>query len=270
MKEVTQGSLIYGIRSPKYPGVPAYGIVISAACDLAQDKIDKVFYLIAIPVEEWLCSDKGFQLMTEALASSSKNNLLANLKKYDLSWDVIHTLSLNEFKVVVAECVSKKGDQEAALTQFEKYHRVRKGNISREEKKEVYRSDSKAVAGFLGDVLSGSNTHYIFLPQEAFSDPVIESKGLIVDLLELDYLPMDTVSKIAAGEMDCMTMTAPEIAANDKLFFLREDPGFAYPVVRISSPWREYVLQHFSNCFIRIGVDNPGKSEAKNIVENLF
>ena len=51
MKKVTQGTLIYGMRSSKYPGVMTYGIIISAACDLAQDKIDKVFYLTAIGIQ---------------------------------------------------------------------------------------------------------------------------------------------------------------------------------------------------------------------------
>ena len=270
MKKVTQGTLIYGMRSSKYPGVMTYGIIISAACDLAQDKIDKVYYLTAIPIKEWLCSDKGFQLVTATPASNYRDNLLKNLEKYKLSWDVVQTLSPYEFELVAAQCISKKGDRDAALVQFEKYYRIAKGNLTFEEKAEVYLSESKAAAGFLGDILSGSNTHYIFIPNQALSEPISEDQGLIVDLLELDYFPTELVKKIADSKIDCKTMSDSEIAVYDERFFLREDPGFAYPIDGITSPWREYVLQHFSNCFVRIGVDNPGKKEAKGIVDILF
>lgn len=270
MKDVTQGTLIYGMRSTKYPGVMTYGIIISAACDLAQDKIDKVFYLTAIPIKEWLCSDKGFQLVTAAPALNYKNNLLRSLEKYELSWDVVQTLSPHEFELVATKCISKKGDRDSALAQFEKYYRIAKGNLTFEEKAEVYLSESKAAASFLGDILSGSNTHYIFIPNQAISESLPEGQGLVVDLLELDYLPMELIKRIADGEIDCQIMSDTETAVYDETFFLKEDPGFAYPMHGITSPWREYVLQHFSNCFIRIGVDNPGKNEAKGIVEALF
>lgn len=270
MKDVTQGTLIYGMRSIKYPGVMTYGIIISAACDLAQDKIDKVFYLSAIPIKEWLCSDKGFELVTAAPALNYKNNLIKNLEKYELSWEVVQTLSPQEFELVATQYITKKGDRDSALTQFDKYYRIAKGNLTLEEKAEVYLSESKAAASFLGDILNGSNTHFIFIPNSAISEPMSEKQGLIVDLLELDYLPMELIKRIAAGEIDCQIMSEAETSVYDENFFLTEDPGFAYPMHGITSPWREYVLQHFSNCFIRIGVDNPGKNEAKGIVEALF
>lgn len=130
MKDVTQGTLIYGMRSIKYPGVMTYGIIISAACDLAQDKIDKVFYLSAIPIKEWLCSDKGFELVTAAPALNYKNNLIKNLEKYELSWEVVQTLSPQEFELVATQYITKKGDRDSTLTQFDKYYRITKGNLT--------------------------------------------------------------------------------------------------------------------------------------------
>lgn len=40
--EVTQGSIISNIRSQKYLKVSCFGIVISARCDIAQNKVDCV------------------------------------------------------------------------------------------------------------------------------------------------------------------------------------------------------------------------------------
>lgn len=38
--EVTQGSIISNIRSQKYLKVSCFGIVISARCDIAQNKVE--------------------------------------------------------------------------------------------------------------------------------------------------------------------------------------------------------------------------------------
>lgn len=40
-----QGTIIYGIRSDKYPAFPCYGIIITARCDIAQDTFVKDGYL---------------------------------------------------------------------------------------------------------------------------------------------------------------------------------------------------------------------------------
>ena len=270
MREVTQGTLIYGMRSAKYSGVMTYGIIISAACDLAQDKIEKAFYLSAIPLKEWLCSDEGFRLVTANPASSYKNNLLKGLESYDLSWEVIQTLTPDEFEVVAHKYICEKNIRNAVINNFKKYYRIAKDNLTVEEKAEVYRSENKAVSSYLGDIFNGSNTHFVFVPSSAITEQIADGNGLLIDLLELDYMPIELVQRIAKGEIDYEVLDEAEKTAYDEKFFIREDPGFAYPTGRIESPWREYVLQHFSNCFIRIGVDNPGKKEAQDIVKDLF
>lgn len=272
MKGITQGTIINGIRSTKYPDIMTYGIVISAACDLAQDKIEKIFYLTAIPLKEWLCSKKGFQLVTGSSVLNSKDNLLRCLEKYDLSFEVVQMLSKDELEKVLFQYKDsiKPKEYDSIIKQFGYYQHLAKEDSTKEDKAEILLSESKTVATILGDIFSGKNTHYCFLPTSAISESLDEGYGLIVDLLELDYLPLETVKKIASGEIDCKELLEPEKAKFDKRFYIKEHPGFAYPVSEMLSPWREYILQHFSNCFIRIGVDNPGRNEAKGIVESLF
>lgn len=269
MEDITQGTLISGVRSTLYPGVTVYGIIISAACDLAHDKIDKVFYLTAIPLNEWLCSDEGFRTITASYASDNKKALLEILEKNELSWDVVQTLSPAEFEIVATQCI-KKGERDSAKKRFEKYYQISKEKLNSKEKAEVYRSDLKTVSNFLGGILTGSNTHYIFIPNQALSAAIPDVQGLIVDLLALDFFPLELVERIRKGAIDREIMSDAEIADYDKRFFLKENPGFAYPLPRVASPWREYLLQHFSNCFARIGVDNPGNNEAKAMVEGAF
>ena len=53
-REITQGSIITNIRSLKYPNFPCLGIVISARCDFAQDKIQNFYLLSALPIKLWI------------------------------------------------------------------------------------------------------------------------------------------------------------------------------------------------------------------------
>lgn len=52
--KVTQGTILCSIRSDKYPTTRCYGIIISAMCDIAQGKVDKIYLLTAIDAKEWI------------------------------------------------------------------------------------------------------------------------------------------------------------------------------------------------------------------------
>ena len=64
MNQITQGSVISGVRFENYKGTYCSAIVITARCDLAnKGKVGKVFYLCAIPLKEWVLSRKGIGII---------------------------------------------------------------------------------------------------------------------------------------------------------------------------------------------------------------
>ena len=65
MSSITQGTVVSGKRSEKYEGIPCLGIIINARCDLAQGKVNKIYYLIAISLEEWMFSSIGFSKIVD-------------------------------------------------------------------------------------------------------------------------------------------------------------------------------------------------------------
>lgn len=270
MMEVTQGTLIYGLRSAKYPGIVTYGIIISAACDLAQDKINKVFYLSAVPFTDWLYSTEGFKVVTTASVNNCTGRIKKILESHNLSWDAIQTFSQDDLEKVLVDAKIPKDDQKTVLTQFEKYSRIKTEQLTLDGMKGVYKSERKNVESFLGTLFAGGNTHYVFIPKHALSELLSVGQGLVVDLLELDYFSVELIKKIAEGKIDYGVLSDPDVSAYDGKFVLSETKGFAYPMGRVTHPWCEYILQHFSNCFIRIGVDNPEKSDVKCIVDDLI
>jgi len=52
-------------------------------------------------------------------------------------------------------------------------------------------------------------------------------------------------------------------------FFLKDPPGYALAEFDISHPWIEYLMQRFSNAFIRIGVDGPQKEHIQIMLDRV-
>lgn len=75
INNIEQGTIIYGSRSKKYPENKCYSIIISARCDVSNNKIDKVYYITAVDVDEWFYTKRGFEVVYE-------NMLYDNIKKY--------------------------------------------------------------------------------------------------------------------------------------------------------------------------------------------
>lgn len=72
MDELDQGSVLYGLRSDRYPGIPCYGIVITASCDIANSKVSKIYCLIGVDAKQWFCTEYGYRQ-----AYSQKSHLLS-------------------------------------------------------------------------------------------------------------------------------------------------------------------------------------------------
>ena len=53
-------------------------------------------------------------------------------------------------------------------------------------------------------------------------------------------------------------------------YWLEHDGDFVAIDGTIKSPWCEHLMQHFSNCFSRIGLDNPTDDDYKKLIENCY
>ena len=108
MNEITQGTMVYGVRTAKYPEIVAYGIVISARCDLAQKKINRIFYLSGINLYEWIQSPVG---IAEAILPNVTNKVASLLKNELLEWEVLRDYTEDEFAQVIKCEVTKKPEK---------------------------------------------------------------------------------------------------------------------------------------------------------------
>ena len=82
---IDQGTIIYGIQSAKYPTIPCYGVIITARCDIAQRKVPKYYFLIAVDASDWFCSEHGYELVYRATIKNLKNDIDCKATELDLN-----------------------------------------------------------------------------------------------------------------------------------------------------------------------------------------
>ena len=98
------------------------------------------------------------------------------------------------------------------------------------------------------------------------------TSGLIVDVLDICCLDIKHKENIEQGNYTYETLSDQTEQTNidlSKLFFLTEPGDSVNIAYKIDSPWIEYIMQHFSTAFIRIGVDVASDDEIKKFCATI-
>lgn len=269
MKNFTQGTIISSIRSKKYFDCYCYGVVISARCDIANDKITKIYYVEALDLENWIFSNVGFGLIISPLVNSIVENLQKICESNNLAWEIMKDFSSEEFIKVADEEMSKK-DSKKAKENFEKYKLYTNKKNSLKNKKEILKDIKKTAVNYVSDIANGKYTHFVYIPPVGVEDQI--RNGLIIDLQELDYFDIETVKDLVNCDIDIQNSNLDnekKILYNEK-FILDKDPGYSIMLCETISPWTEYMMQRFSNVFTRIGVENPSKENISLMIDEII
>ena len=272
MPDLTQGTIISGLRSEKYPGVIGKAIIVSARCDLANCKVSHVYYVIAIPCDDWLLSDEGFSAVLAARVKEIENEIQTKVENGGLDWVSLQTFSDTDFEKVILDKKDGLGkNAEKCLKLYRCYRRYQMKGLSIEEKKRILSNEKNSVKKYMLSIANGQVIHFVYLPKTAYCNEKNLDDGLIVDLQELDRFDVETAKIIIDCNMDIQSiaLTSAEKEKHDRQFLLTSDPGYAIAEGEVTSPWLEYVMQHFANSFIRIGVDGPQKTEINKLLDRV-
>ena len=269
---ISQGTVIYGIRSTKYPEISCYAVIISARCDIANRKISKVYYLTAAVASEWCCTKNGFDQIYEDKRKQDKRNMRDRLGKHQINLEVLDTFSLDEAEKVISSNVAKLREEEKIFDAYKKYCKI-KDCSKIETRKEILRENGKEMVQFLSDISSGKRYHYFFVPQRMYQSNGSMDDGLIVDLQEIGMISMEDCDTIKTPGIDFQRLS--EIKEEDeqsrlkKAYWLNGNDDFVSIEGNIISPWCELLMQRFSSDFIRIGVDASTKNNFEKLVGGI-
>ena len=272
MYSLTQGTIITGVRSDKYSNIRCNGVVISARCDLANCKISKIYYLIAVPSDDWLLSDEGFNIVLSQRQNDLEDKLQTKLGGSGLDWSTLKSFSVEEFSTVIHDQeVGLKKDTDKVLEVFRTFKNYTSKYLELGDMKAILQNESKSVASSLLKIANGQMMHYIYVPENAYIKDGSIDRGLIIDLQELEYISIRDAERLVNCEIDIQSKDLSEVDKQryNNCFFLMDWPGYAMAEYDIASPWTEYIMQRFSNAFIRIGVDGPQKEDVQSMVSRV-
>lgn len=267
---MTQGTVINSIRSKKYADCTCFGIMISARCDIANNKVQKFFYLEAVELKSWIFSEVGYNFLMTEKTKAIENKIQELCIKNELDWESLKNFSFDEFENVINTEIEIKNAKNQAIDSFKQYMHYSNDSLSIIDKRNILSKEKKSIINFLLNISNGKDTHFIYIPASAMQNQIED--GLVVDLQEIDYLDANTVKDLCNCLIDEKNPELDNEKKNyyDKRFVLSEGTGYSMEFCEIESPWIEYLLQHFSNMFVRIGVDNLNKSEITEIVEKIL
>lgn len=205
MMEIDQGSIIRGVRSTKYPGACCYAIVISASCDIANRKIDKVYYLTAVKLDNWMISDVGMESILGSIIKSKKAELVGFIKNNDLDYEAFETLSREDaYKVIDEEFGGK--EKKRMLKAYDSFMRIKCGLHSNEKRLNLHRDYKENFIAFMQRLEKGDLEHYYYLPYDCYAQDKTKYGGLVVDLQEIDYIAMDDMDVIMKEGIDYLCL----------------------------------------------------------------
>lgn len=266
-----QGSIIYGLKSKKYPECKCYGVIITASCDIANSKVSKYYYLIGVETDDWFRSEYCFNILfTKEIQKliDTYNQKIAN-EGFDAK--TLFSFTPEEINTVIN--IKKSNQQKIILEALEMLKKIQ-NCTSIDDLKNTNIKVSKIILDKLKRINKGEEYHFYYLPQDSFLNNNIFNKGIIVDLQEIGFIYPDEANLLIDNKGIDSSLLAKldldeNIVASLKNMFYLENDDFIDIESTISSPWREHLMQRFSQGFIRIGLDGASVSDLEAISNRI-
>lgn len=271
-KALTQGSIIEDIRSMKYPQHRCKGVVISARCDFAQDKLTHFHCLSALPLQEWIYEILYFQIVDDKTKS-----ILGNIRNYcknkGLDFDTLLELDIEKACTILEKTVSKKESKQISnlIASWRQLQTLNSPCISREQKDAFLKNEAKSVTQRLISLHNSNYSKYGFIPENSYTTSDSLTEGIVVDLQDIIQLDIKHAPAIASYKYDYAIVTDSETRKEiNQFFFFEKNDDFVIADNVVSSPWIEHILHLFANTFTRVGVDNASDYEINEYYENFW
>jgi hypothetical protein len=165
----------------------------------------------------------------------------------------------------------KNDKKEQAKIDFRVYKHLTSERATRNDMLNAIKTYKKDINNFLGEMSNGKNANFLLLPESALKGASL-SRGIVVDLRELDYFNMTQIDSLVKDKIDShnIKLTQDEKELYNKRFFVLEEPGYSTVLDEVSSPWIEFIVQRFVNAFIRVGVDNITQQQIESTISKII
>lgn len=256
INEIQQGTIINGCLAEKYDQKNVFGIVVTPRCDIENEKVPTIHYLPIVSFEDWIKED-----FKEIFFNRTKKHIYGNLKSQcnngGLSSSIIDTLSQEQIMNVINSSSIKTKQKNSFASMVKDYGYVQnKTNI-----RELYLKYPSLGKQIITDLYRNNIGNFYIL--ESWNIDDTKSDYVVVLLRDVRRITFTMGKEIAKG-LEKNNITERDWSYND--LNPNVDNGFYYPLVTLSSPYMEHLIQSFFHNFGRIGIEDLDK----NCIDLLF
>jgi hypothetical protein len=251
----TQGLLFYGARSTFYPNKPCYGIVITARCDLVQNKIPTVHFVTVIPIADWIKTDCAIMIGKD-IRNNVFNKLSQYMTKYNLDRNTGIELGPEKFERVLLSYETNPKNQTSISAEMKKWKMAEDivtANLSEAEKTNIIPSipefesiKKKKIENIVNHQLRA----YYFFAGEGLEGKL----EFVANFRDIQTMKLEHFDLLLEHKIDCRYR---QILYNKELketFFLSKKEDFAMYTDVVMSPNIEHLMQSFAFLYSRIGI----------------
>jgi hypothetical protein len=261
-RELTQGTIFTCALTENYLDCGAYGMIITARCDVANDKTPIFSYVPVIPYKHWMSRDGVGIVASRALANST-GEIKKSIKSAGLAESIFDTLSEESIVKLIEEDISKAGKARVKKIQdnFSTIQRAKEIILACDEKSAgIFLDENSGLyKALVKDLLGNAVADFHYLEEIEFEG---KTDGFVASLREIRLMPSTAAIRILNG----LTKADFDRLGVSGLHF-RSDDDYAMPVGLLKSPYIEFLMQRITNLFARIGVTDASQSRAKSLVE---
>ena len=262
--QLNQGSIFSCARADRYPGCVVSGVVLTARCDLEQEKYNVLNYAPVVSLKDWLKVD-GYELVLSRIAADLGSRTESALRTINLPMSILNSqtpASILE-SYIRAPNVDKKVKK--ADEKFVELDRRAQQLVRWKEGYSVSNTDmfdqcDALARNVVRELIHHKLSGYYFLPKVEHGS---EETGFVALLREVNHLPRQLALLIAGG----FDATSHEFSQHPEwltyIDFTLTD--FAMPIGEIVSPYVEHLLQTFSHLFGRIGLPDPDRAKVDEL-----
>ncbi|MBY5484662.1 hypothetical protein HFO87_09275 [Rhizobium leguminosarum] len=227
-----------------------YGLVITARCDIDQQKYPVLNYIPVVRLGDWLATD-GFDLLKDKAQKDAYGKIKNLFKTSGFAESLLISKSAREIfetsKNIIKqkdharfeECISQ---YELATTEFPEMD---------DRLSDFFSTFQPLKSSLINDLIKHKVSGYYFLPKVYPGDTPHGYVGL---LREATFIPREIAAQVAYGA-EKTTIENGNLLSAGCLSFDCDD--FAMPISQVPSPDIEHILQSFSMMFGRIGLPDP-------------
>lgn len=261
---ITQGSIFNNALNEDFDGLNNLGLLISARCDMANNKSPKYSYLPVISLEKYVSFYTIKKLLREQKNEEIRKieSLLGNpalgkdiVKMYGLEQCVEKLITDNKNKSKADTSLEKiKFLSEAESKSWNQLSHTEKCIIPQKKiRQELKNIAENKIEGFylIDNIVDYNDGAKAMGPHVVLLREIHHISAKVTDLIKNGYNHDENHTEVAR-------------------YLMLEPNGMTYVLANLKSPYLELLMQKFSSLFTRIGVKDPSEETIEKFLKKYL